>query len=1221
MVGSYPVSYNVSDSGGNAAVEVTRTVNVVDTTVPVITLVGANPQVIEVGSSYVESGATATDTGDGDVSASIVIDASAVNGSVVGSYPVSYNVTDSEGNPATEVTRTVNVVDTTVPVITLLGSNPRVIEVGSSYVEAGATASDNYDGDISVSVVIDASAVDTSLVGSYPVSYNVTDSEGNAAVEVTRTVNVVDTTVPVIALVGANPQVIEVGSSYVELGATASDNYDGDISASIVVDASAVDTGVLGSYPVTYNVTDSEGNDAVEVTRTVNVVNAPPALSTISSQTVDEQSTLAFTATASDPDPGDTLTFSLASAPAGAAIDPSTGNFTWTPSEAQGPNVYSFDVVATDSGSPALSDSQTISVTVNEANRAPSLAAIATQSGAEQTSIVFSVPAGDLDIPGNTLTFILLGAPAGASIDPASGTISWVPSEVQGPGTYTFDVRVSDDGSPSLTDTTSVTVDVVETNQAPTVTSPGARTSAENDTISIGVWATDSDIPANGLSYTALGLPSGLSIDPVTGTIGGTIDYSAHVASPYTVTVTATDDGVPNRSGQATFTWTVADTNRPPVAADDVMNVVEDTMRTYDVRGNDTDPDGNTLTVAAVGTPAHGSTFVSGGIVTYMPDPNYNGPDSFTYTVSDGRGGAAVAAVAVTVVAVNDPPVPTPISPRTVAEQQEIGFTITASDVEGDAVAFSLNGAPAGSSITPGGSFRWTPSEAQGPGTYTFNIVATDIGSPAASAATAVTVNVTEVNSAPIVINPGNLSSREDEMVQLDISAADSDVPAGSLYYTAAGLPDGLDINPATGRISGRLSFDAAAGSPYAVGVTVGDNGLPARSSTVFFTWYVTDTNRPPVAMDVNGAADAGLLISVTLAGSDPDGDMLAYSIVDGPTKGSWFGGPRVITYKPDVTASGTDTFTFSVSDGSLSATGTVTVSITPNNVPVGGSDEYVARRGGVLSVDAPGVLDNDRDPEGEQLSVRIETSPEHGSLILSSDGSFTYEHDGGAGDLDGFAYVVDDGMRISSPISVRLVIVDNRAPIARDDVVTLNEDQETLILPLENDSDPNDERVELAGVTQPEHGSVTWTQEGMLTYRPDANFNGEDAFSYDITDGDLFDTGIVSLTIRPINDSPQASDAMVVGRSGETLTVDLTGSVADVDGDGLTYLLEAPPTGAAKQVRPVSSRSTWTESSGIFRRLLSWSRIRLERRATALLNVSRADTRRDGRGSVAGVR
>ena len=272
VVGSYSVTYDVVDANGNNAIQVVRTVDVVDTTIPVITLVGADPQTIEVGSPYSELGATALDNYDGDITGSIVIDASAVDTSVVGSYSVTYDVVDANGNNAIQVVRTVDVVDTTIPVVTLIGANPQTIEVGSPYTELGATASDNYDGDITGSIVIDASAVDTSVVGSYSVTYDVADSNGNNAVQVTRTVEVVDTTIPVITLIGANPQTIEVGSPYTELGATASDNYDGDITGSIVIDATAVNTAVLGSYSVTYDVVDANGNNAVQVVRTVDVV-------------------------------------------------------------------------------------------------------------------------------------------------------------------------------------------------------------------------------------------------------------------------------------------------------------------------------------------------------------------------------------------------------------------------------------------------------------------------------------------------------------------------------------------------------------------------------------------------------------------------------------------------------------------------------------------------------------------------------------------------------------------------------------------------------------------------------------------------------------------------------------------------------------------------------------------------------------------------------------
>ncbi|HLV69075.1 MAG TPA: immunoglobulin-like domain-containing protein, partial [Xanthomarina sp.] len=271
VVGTYTVTYNVDDADGNPAAQVTRTVNVVDTTAPTITLNGANPQTIEACGTYNELGATANDPCFGDITASIVIDASAVNTAVVGSYIVTYNVTDANGNPAAQLTRTVNVVDNTVPTITLVGANPQTIEACGTYNELGATANDTCFGDISGSIVIDASAVNTAVVGTYTVTYNVDDANGNAAVQITRTVNVVDTTIPTITLNGANPQVIEACDAYTELGATANDACFGDISGSIVIDASAVNTAVVGTYSVTYNVTDANGNPAAQVTLTVNV--------------------------------------------------------------------------------------------------------------------------------------------------------------------------------------------------------------------------------------------------------------------------------------------------------------------------------------------------------------------------------------------------------------------------------------------------------------------------------------------------------------------------------------------------------------------------------------------------------------------------------------------------------------------------------------------------------------------------------------------------------------------------------------------------------------------------------------------------------------------------------------------------------------------------------------------------------------------------------------
>jgi len=225
----YVLSYDYTDTAGNPAVQVTRTVNVVDTTPPVITILG-----------------NATET---------------VTISALWTYDINYNVTDTNGNVATQVTRTVEVVDTTPPVISLVGANEIILEVGTAYSEPWATVNDNFDMIPGSSVTIDSSSVNVNQVWSYIVTYNVSDSSGNSAIEVTRvvtiedttppvitilgnatetdvldssgnaatqvtrTVNVVDTTLPIITILGNTPEIVEVNTSYTDAGATAADNF------------------------------------------------------------------------------------------------------------------------------------------------------------------------------------------------------------------------------------------------------------------------------------------------------------------------------------------------------------------------------------------------------------------------------------------------------------------------------------------------------------------------------------------------------------------------------------------------------------------------------------------------------------------------------------------------------------------------------------------------------------------------------------------------------------------------------------------------------------------------------------------------------------------------------------------------------------------------------------------------------------------------------------
>ena len=165
------------------------------------------------------------------------------------------------------------------PVITIQGSNPITVEVNATYIDPGATAIDETDGDLTSQIIINGE-INTNILGDYIIIYSVTDSHGNTT-SVNRAVNVVDTTPPVISLNGDSTIYLELGSNYNDPGATVADNYDANLSSAIIVNGS-VDTSTAGTYYISYNVSDSSGNSAASVQRTVVVVegNSPSILVT-----------------------------------------------------------------------------------------------------------------------------------------------------------------------------------------------------------------------------------------------------------------------------------------------------------------------------------------------------------------------------------------------------------------------------------------------------------------------------------------------------------------------------------------------------------------------------------------------------------------------------------------------------------------------------------------------------------------------------------------------------------------------------------------------------------------------------------------------------------------------------------------------------------------------------------------------------------------------------
>lgn len=311
-----------------------------------------------------------------------------------------------------------------------------------------------------------------------------------------------------------------------------------------------------GSYSFALRALDNgtPARSAIQrVAVTVTEANRAPVLDAIADRTINEGSLFSFTAGATDPDvPANPLTYSLdAGFPVGAAIDPKTGVFTWTPTEAQGPGVYPLTVRVSDG---ALSDAKSFTLTVNEVNNVPVFDALLPQTVDEGKPFSLTVHAVDPDSPPLPLTYSLEGSlPSGITIEAGSGIIQWTPTEAQGPATYNIIVRATEAGSGNLSSVQSFGLTVNEVNQAPVLSALKDFTVEEGTVVTFTATATDADLPKQALTYSlAAGAPAA-AIDPNSGLlVWVTPDDTGPTTN--TITVTVTDGGPGNLTDSKSFT-------------------------------------------------------------------------------------------------------------------------------------------------------------------------------------------------------------------------------------------------------------------------------------------------------------------------------------------------------------------------------------------------------------------------------------------------------------------------------------------------------------------------------------------------------------------------------------------------------------------------------------------------------------------------------------------
>lgn len=714
-----------------------------------------------------------------------------------------------------------------------------------------------------------------------------------------------------------------------------------------------------GSYVITVVATDDgvppkSGSN----TFTVNVTeaNLAPTLSAPKDQTIPELGAMTVAFVAADADaPANRLLFGLLEAPPGVALDPDTGIVTWTPTEAQGPGNYTIKVKATDNGSPSLSATNSFRVTVTEANSRPVLDPLADQTATERLPFSVKITAVDSDSPANRLVFSLENPPAGMQIDSSSGVLTWTATEDQGPGDYTVVVRVVDDGVPPLSDTKNFTVSVLESNSPPVLTVPSDRVVQELVPLSITLSATDSDIPANTVSFSLVDPPEGMSIDSASGKISWTPSEKQGPGS-YLITAKATDNGSPALSDTKSFRVTVLDVNSPPILApirDRAM--LEMTTITITNVATDLDFPPQKLTYSLLGAPAGVVINPDTGLITWTPT-EAQGTAFYLLTVMVMDSGflSALQIFSIVVVEANLPPVLILPPDPSVVHGNSLATKILATDPDlpVQKLTFALIDAPSGVALDPvTGALTWTPDSSQAAGSYPVTVKVTDDGPPPLSSTNTFTINVLEANTPPNLTVPDPQTVAEGTLMAVSASASDSDIPAQTLTFALVNAPEGVSINPATGLVSWVPNESQGPGD-YLIKLKVTDSASPSTSSTNSFSVKVTEANLPPALVMPSGQTVVqGSPLSVPIQATDPDlpAQTLAFSLVSGPEGVAINASTGVLTWTPPVSqAPGPYQAVVKVSDGgspSLSSTASLQITVTkkpgsdlPATFDVGGS-------------------------------------------------------------------------------------------------------------------------------------------------------------------------------------------------------------------------------------------------------------------------------------------
>lgn len=969
-----------------------------------------------------------------------------------------------------------------------------------------------------------------------------------------------------------------------------------------------------GADSFTFTVSDGAGGSTSGTfSIAVNSVNDPPVLAAIDdSFSRNEGTALTFTASATDVETAaEDLTFSLVGTPTGASIDASTGAFSWTPAEDQGPNSHTFKVRVTDDGSPAEYDEEQITVTVGEVNVAPVLASIGNKSVEETVALTFTASATDLDVLAQSLSFSLVGAPTDASINASTGAFSWTPGEALGETQHTFTVEVTDG---ALSDSEEIAVTVADTNATPTLDHIEDQSVAELATLTFSAVGLDSDLPAQALTYSLVQTPLGCTatINASSGAFEWT-PAEADGPGSYTFTVRVTDNGDLPEYAEDTFTVTVSESNSAPVfEAMGDLTVDELTEIALDAEASDPDLPAQQLTFSLTGE-MHGATIDQHtGEVSWTPTEAQGGDTySLTVRVTDAPAPGAFdeQVVRVTVREVNSAPTLTLGGPYTIPEGQPFSFTADGHDTDdpGQTLAYALIEGPDGSTFDPlTQTFSWTPTEGQGPDDYVVTIVVTDSDALAPiSAVASVAIHVEEDNQFPVLEAIGNRTAVEGSPVTFEAKASDQDAPEHLTFSLAgSGVPSGAEIHEDSGIFSWTPGEEWGNQSA-AFKVVVMD--LYGGSDDEEITIAVAEVNSEPVLGSIgNNAVNELSSLTFTASASDPDlpKQGLLFSLVEAvpgqlvPSGASVDAYSGAFAWTPSESQGpGEYTFTVRIRDNgtpALTDEETITVSVSEvNTAPI---LEAISNR----TVDELTKCEftasaTDADLPAQTLTYSLVGGPAGGpagAIIGGASGKFEWTPTEAQGPGPGpytFIVRVTDSLGGIADQSVTITVWDiNAAPVLGSvGSKTINELSALAFTASASDPDFPGQALEFSLVGVPNAvpvGASIDKDTGVFAWTPtEAQGPGTYTFTVQVEDdwlGPLAGDEQITVTVSEVNSAPAITP--IVDKEaveGYALTFPVVASDSDEPAQGLTFSLVGEP-------GPVPAGASINSGTGLF----SWT-------------------------------